>query len=82
MAGNWCDLRTVRYQRRVAKDAASAKQLAKRTLTNLHNKPPEWLRQAHRSLDAAVLAAYGWDPAMSDDELLAELLELNLERAT
>jgi len=32
-------------------------------------------------LDAAVFAAYGWDPAMSDEEILAKLLELNLERA-
>lgn len=31
-------------------------------------------RQWHR-------AAYGWSPEMSDDELLAALLKLNLERA-
>lgn len=34
-----------------------------------------------RRLDEAVFAAYGWDPAMRDDELLATLLKLNLERA-
>jgi hypothetical protein len=28
-----------------------------------------------------VFAAYGWSPDMSDDELLAKLLALNLERA-
>jgi hypothetical protein len=38
-------------------------------------------QQAHRRLDEAVFAAYGWDPAMSDDDLLAALLKLNLERA-
>jgi len=31
--------------------------------------------------DAAVFAAYGWPPSISDDELLAKLLELNLSRA-
>jgi hypothetical protein len=39
---------------------------------------PEWLRSAHDALDRAVFAAYGWDPEMTDDELLAALLELNL----
>jgi hypothetical protein len=28
-----------------------------------------------------VFAAYGWDPGMGDEELLAKLLALNLERA-
>jgi MmeI, DNA-methyltransferase domain/MmeI, helicase spacer domain/MmeI, N-terminal domain/MmeI, target recognition domain len=72
---------TVRYPRRVAKDDDAKKQLAKRTLTNLYNQKPEWLQQAHRRLDGAVFAAYGWNPAMSDDDLLAALLKLNLERA-
>ena len=35
----------------------------------------------HRRLDAAVFAAYGWPADLSDDELLAKLLALNLERA-
>ena len=52
-----------------------------RTLTNLYNKKPTWLVDAHRELDAAVFAAYGWDPAMSDADLLAALLKLNLDRA-
>jgi hypothetical protein len=33
------------------------------------------------AIDAPVFAAYGWDPAISDDELLKRLLQLNLERA-
>jgi hypothetical protein len=53
-----------------------------RTLTNLYNEPPTWLALAHRKLDEAVFAAYGWDPGLSDDDLLAKLLELNLERAS
>jgi hypothetical protein len=71
---------TVRYPRRVPKDEAATKQLAKQTLTNLYNARPEWLRQAHDALDRAVFAAHGWDPALSDDDLLAALLELNLRR--
>ena len=72
---------TVRYPRLVAKDAECAKKLKARTLTNLYNQRPTWLDLAHQKLDAAVFAAYGWDPAMSDEEILEELLALNLERA-
>jgi hypothetical protein len=35
----------------------------------------------HKQLDAAVFAAYGWPHDLSDDEILARLLALNLERA-
>jgi hypothetical protein len=62
---------------------ADAKALQKRTLTNLYNARPAWLAMAHAELDAAVAAAYGWadfSPAMSDDEVLARLLALNLAR--
>ena len=52
-----------------------------RTLTALYNARPSWLDLAHRALDAAVLAAYGWPVDLSDDEILARLLALNLERA-
>ena len=65
----------------IARDADCAKLLAKRTLTNLYNERPAWLDQAHRKLDAAVFAAYGWDPAMSDEQILEKLLALNLERS-
>jgi len=58
-------------------------------LTNLYNERPTWLDLAHRKLDEAVFDAYGWphDPsassgqALSDEEILARLLALNLERA-
>ena len=73
---------TVRYPRIVAKDEECAKQLKKRTLTNLYNQRPTWLDLAHRKLDEAASAAYGWDVNMSDEELLEELLDLNLARAS
>ncbi len=62
-------------------DSDAAIELKKRTLTSLYNKRPTWLDLAHQKLDAAVFAAYGWETGISDDELLARLLELNLKRA-
>ena len=55
--------------------------LKKRTLTNLYNQRPAWLQDAHRALDEAVAAAYGWPADLSDDEVLKRLLDLNLARA-
>jgi hypothetical protein len=55
--------------------------LKQRTLTNLYNARPPWLAEAHQTLDAAVLAAYGWPADLGDEEILAQLLALNLERA-
>jgi type II restriction/modification system DNA methylase subunit YeeA len=60
---------------------ASAEELKRRTLTNLYNARPSWLAEAHRKLDAAVFAAYGWPVALTDAELLERLLALNHERA-
>ena len=37
---------------------------------------------AHKRLDEAVFAAYGWDAGISDEDLLAKLLALNLERSS
>ncbi len=59
---------------------ASEDELRKRTLTNLYNEPPMWLRLAHERLDVAVFAAYGWNPDIDDEEVLTRLLALNLER--
>jgi hypothetical protein len=53
----------------------------KGTLTNLYNARPAWLDNIHRQLDEAVFAAYGWPTTLTDDELLARLLEVNLARA-
>jgi hypothetical protein len=55
--------------------------LAARTLTNLYNKRPAWLDDAHRKLDEAVFAAYGWPPTLTDSEILERLLALNHQRA-
>ncbi len=60
--------------------------LKKRTLTNLYNARPTWLDLAHKQLDKTVLEAYGWSDLMTneginEEELLARLLALNLERA-
>jgi hypothetical protein len=46
-----------------------------------YNVNPTWLQNAHRKLDEAVFAAYGWPTTLSDDDILARLLELNLKRA-
>ena len=63
------------------KNEKAAAELKKRTLTNLYNARPQWLSDAHRDLDAAVAAAYGWPADISEDDALARLLELNLSRA-
>jgi hypothetical protein len=60
---------------------ASPDDLKKRTLTNLYNARPAWLADAHRKLDEAVFAAYGWTAALPDAEILERLLALNHERA-
>ena len=59
-------------------------ELKKRTLTNLYNEPTATLQALSRKLDEAVFAAYGWPEApdaLSDQEILARLLALNLQRA-
>lgn len=72
---------TVQLKRLVPRDEDAAKEIKKRTLTNLYNARPDWLDGLHRTLDAAVLAAYGWPVDITDEDLLARLLALNLERA-
>ena len=59
----------------------SASEVKKRTLTNLYNARPTWLDHAHKTLDAAVAAAYGWTVDLEDPDILGRLLALNLERA-
>lgn len=71
----------MKYPRIVAKGDQEAEQLAKRTLTNLYNERPTWLDLAHKQLDEAVFAAYGWETSISDEDILARLLALNHERA-
>jgi hypothetical protein len=72
---------TVRYPRLEPRDADCAAKLKKRTLTNLYNERPAWLDLAHKKLDAAVAAAYGWPADLTDEQILGKLLALNLARA-
>ena len=60
---------------------ASDADLKDKTLTKLYNERPTWLENAHRSLNEAVLAAYGWPSNLSTQEILANLLSLNGQRA-
>lgn len=69
------------------KDDEAAKELKKRTLTNLYNARPQWLANAHAALDEAVADAYCWGDdwragLLADDEILARLFRLNQERAS
>lgn len=71
----------VRYPRIEPKDSECAEKLKKRTLTNLYNERPGWLDLAHRKLDAAVAAAYGWSENLTEEDILSRLLSLNEQRA-
>ena len=71
------------YPDRIMPKNGHEKELAERTLTKLYNQRPAWLDAAHKMLDAAVAAAYGWadySADMRDEELLKRLLTLNLQR--
>ena len=48
----------------------------KRTRTNPSNARPTWLDLAHKPLDEAVFAAYGWPSDLSDEDILEKLLAL------
>jgi hypothetical protein len=71
----------VRFPRLVPRDEECARRVGKRTLTNLYNERPTWLKLAHQKLDEAVFAAYGLAPAAADEAILAALLEMNQQRA-
>jgi type II restriction/modification system DNA methylase subunit YeeA len=73
-------------ERILPKDEEAAKELKKRTLTNLYNARPQWLANAHAALDAAVADAYGWGDdwragRLDGDEILARLFALNQARS-
>ena len=63
------------------KSADAAREIRTRTLTNLYNANPVWLRHAHGELDEAAAAAYGWDWPLPEDEILVRLLSINHERS-
>ena len=78
----WVDEPVPGYPKRpVPRNEQAAKELKKRTRTNLYNTRPQWLADAHAALDAAVAAAYGWSADISEDEALRELLGLNLRES-
>jgi hypothetical protein len=62
LAEDFCDVppeaRPLIRQSMIMSIAAKDPRLKKRTLTNLYNERPTWLRLAHEALDRAVLAAY------------------------
>ncbi len=71
------------YPDRILPKDGFEKDLAERTLTKLYNVRPAWLDAAHKELDSAVAAAYGWtdySADMLDEEILKRLLALNLAR--
>ena len=64
---------------------ASDADLKKRTLTNLYNERPTWLRNLHAHLDRAVWDAYGWPEdevpsELGEEVILERLLDLNRTR--
>ncbi len=70
---------TVKYPRLVPRPGMESV-LKTRTLTNLYNECPKWLKDLHAALDTTVFAAYGWPVGLSDNNLLANLLTLNQSR--
>ena len=58
-------------------EGLSAADQRKRTLTNLYNDQPTWLRNAHDALDQAVYEAYGWAHPSPEADVLDHLVELN-----
>ena len=78
----WVDAPVSGYPKRpVPRDGAAEKELKVRTLTNLYNARPQWLKDAHADVDAAVATAYGWDAGIPDSEALDALMALNLAGA-
>lgn len=72
------------YPARTLPKRGFEQRLSSRTMTKLYNEMPAWLANAHRALDAAVAAAYGWadySPDLLDEEIIRRLFALNAERA-
>jgi type II restriction/modification system DNA methylase subunit YeeA len=72
------------YPDRLISKPDHAAELKKRTLTNLYNAKPDWLKNAHKALDKAVAEAYDWKDytaETADEEILSRLLALNRARS-
>ena len=77
-------MQTSPYPERIVARPGHEKDLAERTLTRLYNQRPAWLDAAHKALDLAVAAAYGWADYSADtpdEEILKRLLAMNLARS-
>ena len=73
--------------RLLPRDEDAARELKKRTLTNLYNARPQWLANVHAALDEAVADAYDWGDdwragLLTDEEILGRLFRLNQQRAS
>lgn len=67
-----------------AREAALTSGAANMDMTELYDLRDRggaaWLKTAHRELDVAVAAAYGWSPDLTNDEILAALGVLHQRR--
>lgn len=67
-----------------AREAALTSGTANMDMTELYDLRDRggaaWLKTAHRELDVAVAAAYGWSPDLTNDEILAALGALHQQR--
>lgn len=67
-----------------AREAALTSGAANMDMTELYDLRDRggaaWLKTAHRELDVAVAAAYGWSPDLTNDEILAALGALHQQR--
>lgn len=68
------------YPTRIIAKPGREGDLDEKTLTNLYNLSPGWLRLAHEALDKAVAEAYGWKWPLTNEEILARLFALNQKR--
>jgi hypothetical protein len=46
----------------------------------VHSPRDDWLANANRLLVEPLFAAYGWATDLTDDQVLARLLDLNVRR--
>lgn len=78
----WVDEPVPGYPKRaVPRNAKAERELRDRTLTNLYNRRPQWLADAHLAIDSAVASAYGWETEISESDALKKLMQLNSERS-
>lgn len=67
-------------QRLVPTNQEAVELLKSRTMTELYNLRPEWLKLAHQRVDEATARAYGWPVDLTEEEILERLFKLNQAR--